>query len=206
MIEAVLAGGWKSILTATVLIFMSIVSLASIIMEAARLRREMRSMPLSGGQPEGVWLLVHDAYDRSLAAGYAGKKLGLRMQVAVREAMGRGLAPSTALASIGSNAPYIGLFGTVIGIYGALQVLGGGGSITPDRIAGPVGEALVMTALGLLVAIPAVMGYNAIGQMRRRLEDMLLAYAVYLQTGSMSGAHMRTLERGKSGRFTENNA
>ena len=206
MIEAVLAGGWKSILTAAILIFMSIVSLTSIIMEAVRLRREMHSIPLSGRDPEGVWLLVHDAYDRSLAAGYTGKKLTVRMQVAVKDAMGRGVGPSTALASIGSNAPYIGLFGTVVGIYGALQVLGGGGSITPDRIAGPVGEALVMTALGLLVAIPAVMGYNAIGQMRRRLENMLLAYAVYLQTGSVSGAHMRILEGRSPGRFTEKNA
>jgi len=195
MIEAVIAGGWKSILTAFVLILMSIVSLASIVMEAVRIRREMLALPVGDGQAEGVWKAVHDAHQRSLAAGYSGKHLAVHMDVAVKHAMNDGAGPSTALASIGANAPYIGLLGTVVGIYGALHVLGSGGSITPDRIAGPVGEALVMTALGLLVAIPAVIGYNAIGQMRRRLEEMLHSYAVILRTGSLDGAHMRNLER-----------
>ena len=193
MIEAVLAGGWKSILTAAVLIFMSVMSFASLVMEMTRLRREMTSVPLNGREPTGVWAFMHEAHQRSLAAGYTGKHLSRRMQDAASHAMSKGVGPSTALASIGANAPYIGLLGTFLGIYGALHVLGGGGSITPDSIAGPVGEALVMTALGLLVAIPAVMGYNALGQMRKRLEDMLRAYAVMLQAGSNGGAHMRTL-------------
>ena len=66
------------------------------------------------------------------------------------------------LASVGSTAPFIGLFGTVWGIYHALLGIGAAGQATIDKVAGPIGEALIMTALGLAVAIPAVLGYNAL--------------------------------------------
>jgi len=66
------------------------------------------------------------------------------------------------LASVGSTAPFIGLFGTVWGIYHALLSIGTAGQATIDKVAGPIGEALIMTALGLAVAIPAVLGYNAL--------------------------------------------
>lgn len=66
------------------------------------------------------------------------------------------------LASVGSTAPFVGLFGTVWGIYHALLAIGLSGQSTIDKVAGPVGEALIMTALGLAVAIPAVLGYNAL--------------------------------------------
>ena len=66
------------------------------------------------------------------------------------------------LASIGSTAPFVGLFGTVWGIYHALLAIGLSGQAGLDKVAGPIGEALVMTALGLAVAIPAVLGYNAL--------------------------------------------
>ncbi len=66
------------------------------------------------------------------------------------------------LASIGSTAPFVGLFGTVWGIYHALLGIGAAGQATIDKVAGPIGEALIMTALGLAVAIPAVLGYNAL--------------------------------------------
>jgi biopolymer transport protein ExbB len=66
------------------------------------------------------------------------------------------------LASVGSTAPFIGLFGTVWGIYHALMAIGVSGQSTIDKVAGPIGEALIMTALGLAVAIPAVLGYNAL--------------------------------------------
>jgi biopolymer transport protein ExbB len=68
----------------------------------------------------------------------------------------------TVLASIASTAPFVGLFGTVWGIYHALLGIGAAGQVSIDQVAGPIGEALVMTALGLLVAIPAVLGYNAL--------------------------------------------
>lgn len=66
------------------------------------------------------------------------------------------------LASIGSTAPFVGLFGTVWGIYHALLTISDAGSAGLDKVAGPVGEALIMTAFGLAVAIPAVLGYNAL--------------------------------------------
>lgn len=66
------------------------------------------------------------------------------------------------LASVGSTAPFVGLFGTVWGIYHALLGIGAAGQATIDKVAGPIGEALIMTALGLAVAIPAVLGYNAL--------------------------------------------
>jgi len=68
----------------------------------------------------------------------------------------------TFLASVGSTAPFIGLFGTVWGIYHALVGLSGATQVVLDKVAGPVGEALIMTAAGLFVAIPAVLGYNAL--------------------------------------------
>ena len=76
-----------------------------------------------------------------------------------KEKLSYGLA---LLASIGSTAPFVGLFGTVWGIYHALLTISDGGSAGLDKVAGPVGEALVMTAFGLAVAIPAVLGYNAL--------------------------------------------
>ena len=76
-----------------------------------------------------------------------------------KEKLSHGLA---LLASIGSTAPFVGLFGTVWGIYRALLTISDAGSAGLDKVAGPVGEALVMTAFGLAVAIPAVLGYNAL--------------------------------------------
>jgi biopolymer transport protein ExbB len=70
----------------------------------------------------------------------------------------------TMLASIGSTAPFVGLFGTVWGVYHALIGIGASGSLSIDKVSGPVGEALIMTAAGLAVAIPAVLAYNLFGQ------------------------------------------
>ena len=64
------------------------------------------------------------------------------------------------LATVGSTAPFVGLFGTVWGIYNALVKIGVSGQASIDKVAGPVGEALIMTAIGLAVAVPAVLGYN----------------------------------------------
>ncbi|MEI7445958.1 MAG: MotA/TolQ/ExbB proton channel family protein [Burkholderiales bacterium] len=73
----------------------------------------------------------------------------------------------TFLASVGSTAPFVGLFGTVWGIYHALLGIAGSGQVMIDKVAGPVGEALVMTAAGLAVAIPAVLAYNAFTRLNR---------------------------------------
>ena len=101
----------------------------------------------------------------------------------------------TLLASIGSTAPFVGLLGTVWGIYHALAAVSISGTVQIDKIAGPVGEALVMTALGLVVAIPAVLAYNAFGRLNRVTLAELDGFAhdlhSYLTTGSRSQASKR---------------
>lgn len=92
------------------------------------------------------------------------------------------------LASIGSTAPFIGLFGTVWGIYHALAKIGASGQTSLDQVAGPIGEALVMTALGLAVAIPAVLAYNALVRTNKKIASALNRFGydlhAYLVTGS----------------------
>lgn len=77
------------------------------------------------------------------------------------------------LATVGATSPFIGLFGTVVGIYRALIAIGIAGSASIDKVAGPVGEALIMTALGLLVAVPAVLAYNYLQARNKRIAELL---------------------------------
>ena len=86
------------------------------------------------------------------------------------------------LATVGATAPFVGLFGTVWGVYHALIAIGMSGSGTLDKVAGPVGEALIMTGLGLAVAIPAVMGYNWLTRSNRVMAGRLDAFAYELHT------------------------
>jgi biopolymer transport protein ExbB len=81
------------------------------------------------------------------------------------------------LASIGSTAPFVGLLGTVWGIYHALTSIAASGQAVIESVAGPVGEALIMTAFGLVVAIPAVLGYNILGRLQRQLSEELDGFA-----------------------------
>jgi len=81
------------------------------------------------------------------------------------------------LATVGSTAPFVGLLGTVWGIYHALTGIASSGQITIDKVSGPVGEALIMTAAGLAVAIPAVLGYNVFGRLINRIEADLEGFA-----------------------------
>ncbi len=81
------------------------------------------------------------------------------------------------LATVGSTAPFVGLLGTVWGIYHALMGISGAGQVSIDKISGPVGEALIMTAAGLAVAIPAVLGYNILGRYIGRIEADLEGFA-----------------------------
>jgi biopolymer transport protein ExbB len=94
----------------------------------------------------------------------------------------------TALASIGSTAPFVGLFGTVWGIYHALLGISSGGISTLDKVAGPVGEALIMTAAGLAVAIPAVLAYNGLTRANRLIVAELDGFAHDLHTYLTTGA------------------
>lgn len=97
------------------------------------------------------------------------------------------------LASVGSTAPFVGLFGTVWGIYHALVSISLSGQSSIDKVAGPVGEALIMTALGLAVAIPAVLGYNALVRGNKGVLQALNSFAhdlhAYLVTGARLGSN-----------------
>ena len=97
----------------------------------------------------------------------------------------------TVLATVGATAPFVGLFGTVWGIYHALVAIGMSGSGTLDKVAGPVGEALIMTGLGLAVAIPAVMGYNWLTRANRVMAAKLDAFAFELLTFVSMGQALR---------------
>ena len=96
------------------------------------------------------------------------------------------------LASVGSTAPFIGLFGTVWGIYHALLAIGTSGQSTIDKVAGPIGEALIMTALGLAVAIPAVLGYNALVRGNKSILGGLNSFAHDLHAFFVTGARVAT--------------
>jgi biopolymer transport protein ExbB len=96
------------------------------------------------------------------------------------------------LASVGSTAPFVGLFGTVWGIYHALIAIGVAGQASIDKVAGPVGEALIMTAIGLAVAVPAVLGYNWLLRRNKAILDQLRyftndLYATLVSGGGQSG-------------------
>jgi len=91
------------------------------------------------------------------------------------------------LATVGSTAPFIGLFGTVIGIYGALTQIGIAGQASIDKVAGPVGEALIMTAIGLFVAVPAVMGYNWLVRRNKTVMEKVRAFSGDLHNVLLAG-------------------
>src|SRR5262252_3714301 len=94
------------------------------------------------------------------------------------------------LATVGSVAPFVGLFGTVWGILNALVGIGIAGQASIDKVAGPVGEALIMTAIGLFVAVPAVMGYNWLLGRNKTLQDALRNFASDLHAYLVSGARV----------------
>lgn len=96
----------------------------------------------------------------------------------------------TVLASIASTAPFVGLFGTVWGIYHALLGIGAAGQVSIDQVAGPIGEALIMTAMGLLVAIPAVLGYNALLRGNKGLTHRLNRFGNDLHAYFVTGARV----------------
>src|SRR5687767_5427416 len=98
------------------------------------------------------------------------------------------------LATVGSTAPFIGLFGTVWGIYHALIAIGLAGQASIDKVAGPVGEALIMTAFGLFVAVPAVLGYNWLIRRNKAVQDGLRNFAADLHAYLISGARVGTTD------------
>ncbi|CAN7184695.1 MotA/TolQ/ExbB proton channel family protein [Variovorax paradoxus] len=121
-----------------------------------------------------------DAGDSTLGAttGDPNQRLTRALRGALHGALRRLQSGQILLATVGATAPFVGLLGTVWGIYGALSgIAGQTGGFTIDKVAGPVGEALVMTAFGLAVAIPAVLAYNVFGRVIGRIEAELEGFA-----------------------------
>lgn len=116
-------------------------------------------------------------------AGQGGlsQRLTRVLRDALHGVLGRLQFGQVMLATVGSTAPFVGLLGTVWGIYHALTAMAGAGQITIERVAGPVGEALIMTAAGLAVAIPAVLAYNWFGRVIARIEADLEGFALDLR-------------------------
>jgi biopolymer transport protein ExbB len=122
-------------------------------------------------------------------SGSAAEFLTRSMRRVIDEETARLESGLTVLASVGSTAPFVGLFGTVWGVYHALVNIGMSGQGTLDKVAGPVGEALIMTALGLAVAIPAVLAYNALVRRNRLVLAQLDAFAHDLFAFLATGVH-----------------
>jgi biopolymer transport protein ExbB len=94
-------------------------------------------------------------------------------------------------ATVGSTAPFVGLFGTVVGIYNALTAIGIAGQASIDKVAGPVGEALIMTAIGLFVAVPAVLGYNILVSRNKSCMEKVRNFSSDLHSVLLSGTRVR---------------
>ena len=199
LIPALREGGLISQTVFTILVIMSIVSFyilfsklfeqQKIINQAKRVRSNFwNSTSLREGSAK---LEKNSAYkqlvDDGLAAQEQHSKLTdpveahdwlhgslARSEAAINSKLGGGLA---FLATVGATSPFIGLFGTVIGIYRALSKIGAAGQASIDAVAGPVGEALIMTALGLVVAVPAVLAYNWLQRRNKAIAEDLSAFS-----------------------------
>ena len=134
---------------------------------------------------------------RLIEAGTGDDFLTRSLRRSIEQTTARMESGLTALASVGSSAPFVGLFGTVWGIYHALLAIGMSGQGTLDKVAGPVGEALIMTAIGLAVAIPAVLAYNTFTRHNRIVLAELDAFAhdvfTFMSTGHRAEEARRTV-------------
>jgi biopolymer transport protein ExbB len=124
--------------------------------------------------------------------GTAAEFLTRTMRSVIDEETARVETGLTLLASVGATAPFVGLFGTVWGVFHALVAIGMSGAGTLDKVAGPVGEALIMTGVGLAVAIPAVLAYNFFTRANRLLLARLDAFAYELFTFPTTGEQLVT--------------
>ena len=122
-----------------------------------------------------------DPYEVLAGAASPGLRLTRALRAGLQEGANQLQWGQTMLATLGATAPFVGLLGTVWGIHHALAALAGSGQVGIEELAGPVGEALVMTAAGLAVALPAVLAYNLLGRAAGRLEALLEGFAHDLQ-------------------------
>jgi biopolymer transport protein ExbB len=157
---------------------------------------------LRAGDGSGVFsgvatdaVLAARAWEEQSAAGIgagvdASEFIGRTLQQSIVFAQARVECGLTLLASVGATAPFVGLFGTVWGIYHALIALSGASQVVLDKVAGPVGEALIMTAAGLFVAIPAVLAYNAFTRTNRLVLAQLDGFAHSLHAYLVAGVRL----------------
>ena len=163
---------------------------------AAHLEKDHPNEPFSHLAYHGIVAARHHQLhgaDKLDQAGSSAEFLTRAMRRVIDEETARFESGLTVLASVGSTAPFVGLFGTVWGVYHALLAIGVSGQGTLDKIAGPVGEALIMTALGLAVAVPAVLGYNAFVRFNRLTLAKLDSFAHDLFAFLTTGLHVNPL-------------
>ena len=160
--------------------------------KAPNLRDAVQSLGADPTSP--LYYIAHQGvqeFNRSKELGNSSEVVVDNVRRALRQGVGSELArlqrSLSLLATTANTAPFIGLFGTVWGIYHALVSIGISGQASIDKIAGPVGESLIMTALGLAVAIPAVLGYNALIRINRRLVGQLNRFARQLYAYFLTG-------------------
>jgi biopolymer transport protein ExbB len=145
-------------------------------------------------------VIAAEAYEQHTAKGIGGgvepsEFIARTLQQSIVIAQARIERGLTFLASVGATAPFVGLFGTVWGIYHALVGLAGATQVVLDKVAGPVGEALIMTAAGLFVAVPAVLAYNAFARANRLVLARIEGFAHSLHAYLVSGVPLATGDR-----------
>ena len=208
------AGDWVAKGTLIIMVIMSLVTWYILVMKLLDQRKLMTSAKLvgqkfwsAGSVREAVDKLPKDDTYRSIAedglraqqhleSRAAGDRVGLHEWVTMSlqrslDSINLNLSGGLAvLATIGSTAPFVGLFGTVWGIYHALVAIGVSGQASIDKVAGPVGEALIMTAIGLAVAVPAVMGYNWLIRRNKEIQTDLAGFTADLHDSIVTGARI----------------
>ena len=194
------AGDWVAKGTLIIMVIMSLLTWYILVMKLLDQRKLQASAKLAnqkfwaaGSLREALDKMPKDDTYRSIAedglraqqhleSRSAGDRVGMHEWVTMSlqrsvDSINHNLSGGMAvLATIGSTAPFVGLFGTVWGIYHALVAIGISGQASIDKVAGPVGEALIMTAIGLAVAVPAVMGYNWLIRRNKAMMDQVRGF------------------------------
>ncbi|MBI1394716.1 MAG: MotA/TolQ/ExbB proton channel family protein [Betaproteobacteria bacterium] len=148
--------------------------------------------PFAAVAQAGLDATQHHRHHEGTLGGSIGRSewLASGLRAAIDDAGAKLQSGLSVLASVSSTAPFIGLFGTVWGIYHALVAIGLAGQASLDKVAGPVGEALIMTALGLAVAIPAALGYNALVRGNKSLVAKLNRFGYDLHAFYLTGTRV----------------
>jgi biopolymer transport protein ExbB len=187
-------GDWIAKSTLLILALMSTGSWTIILtkfLEQQKLKKQAAQVDLSfwsaTSLTQGTEQLPADSTYRyvaesALAKEQRGRSTEQSIERALAKVQSKWSDGMTFLATVGSTAPFVGLFGTVWGIYNALVKIGVSGQASIDKVAGPVGESLIMTALGLAVAVPAVLGYNWLVRRNKLAMEHLREFGMDLST------------------------